>query len=156
MKIRIVSAAVVLGLGLAGITLAQQGDAGGPRGDGARQRSQLAKLRAEVELLELEHRVDANHLEKLTSDVRNLDDLEAAQGPLTEQLEALKKQNPDQVVGPPGIVDDPGIDLNREIAKMARPLLDRSRKGFLAKTTELNERRLELAEAERLYDARAK
>jgi hypothetical protein len=166
MRMRIVSAAVVLGLGIVGITLAQQG--GQQPKDRASEKAklgaQVAKLRAEVEVLQLEHDVDADILRKLMTDVKNLDGMEALKGPMKEQLKALKetmaKQAPDQPAGAL-LLPMPSLDganfnkmfaLDEATAKVARPLLDAKKKDFAKQATELAEKRLELAEVEKRYN----
>ena len=53
--------------------------------------------------------------------------------------------------------DEKSIDgmfqLDEMTARMARPILARMKADFLRKTAELNEKRLELAEVERRYQA---
>jgi hypothetical protein len=156
---RIIAATVVLGLGLLGITLAQQGDREEPRTDREEQRSQLAQLRAEVELLDLEHQVNAEILKKVMTDIRNWDWLEAAKGPLKEQMKALVPQAPAPAAelpqlfaGKAGGEDIEKMFLLDEVTiKSVRPLLDRMRKEFVQEATALNEKRLRLAEAEKRY-----
>jgi hypothetical protein len=161
MRTRIISTTVVLALGLLGVTVAQQGDREEPRTEREEQRSQVAKLRAEVELLELEHKVNAGILTKLMTDIRNWDSMEAVKGPMQEQLKALKQRVPapptvfpqlfpgnagGEVVDQQSLVDEAAI-------KVARPVLNRMRKDFLQEATQLNEKRLRLAEAEKRYNA---
>lgn len=155
MRMRIISTTVVLGLGLLGVTLAQQGDREEPRTGREELGAQVAKLRAEVELLELEHQVNAGILTKLMTDVRNWDSMEAVKGPMQEQLKALKQQVP----APPTVFPQlfPGNADGEEVLKLSlvdeaaikvvRPLLDRMRKEFLQEATQLNEKRLRLSEA---------
>lgn len=166
MRKRIISAAVVLGLGIVGITVAQQ--TSDLRKDGASEKAklrvQVAKLRAEVEALQLEHDVDADFFKKLMTDVKNLDGMEALKGPMKEQLKALKdamaKQEPGQPTGalllPMPSLDGANFDkmfgLDEATAKVARPLLDAKKKDFAKQAADLAEKRLELAEAEKRYN----
>ncbi len=174
MRMRIISAVAVLGLGIVGISLAQPPGEG--RGnEGAKLRSQVARLRAEVELLELEHAVDIDIVKKLMTDVKNLDMMTASKGAIKEQLEALAKgpmkerveaakrqmekfkeeglSLPRFLTG--GIVDqdlEEQLGLDEATAKVSRPILQRLEKEFVQKTAELNEKRLELAEVEKRYN----
>jgi hypothetical protein len=162
----------LLAVGAATLSRAQV-EAKSPAADKVKLRSQVAALRAEVELLELEHEVEVDRLKKLMTDVRNLEDMEAADEFMKQKLpdlraklgkndhgEALKeivKQSmpnlqvnlgeSDQVeadIGKP-------FDLDSMTRELARPYLDRLKKQFLRRTAELAEKRLELAEAERSY-----
>jgi hypothetical protein len=73
MRMRIISAAViVVGLGLVGITLAQQGGEG-QRDDKAKLPAQVVKLRTEVELLQLERDADREYLLDLMRSARQTD-----------------------------------------------------------------------------------
>jgi hypothetical protein len=67
MRVRLISVAIVLGLGIAGITLAQQPGEQPKQGarDRAKLRAQVVKLRAEIELLQLEHDADREYLREL-------------------------------------------------------------------------------------------
>jgi hypothetical protein len=60
MRMRPIAAAVVLGLGIVGIALAQQANQqpGQPAATRAKLRSRIVKLRAELDLLQLEHDTD--------------------------------------------------------------------------------------------------
>jgi hypothetical protein len=79
MRKRIISAAVVLGLGIAGITLAQQdGDRRGqPAVDKAKLRSQVVKLRVEIEMLQLDHDADREIIVAWMKNVREAERLGA-------------------------------------------------------------------------------
>ena len=44
------------------------------------------------------------------------------------------------------------FSMDEATAKVARPVLERLKKEFVQKTTELNEKRLELAEVEKQYN----
>lgn len=174
MRMRIISAVAVVCLGVVGIGLAQPPGEG--RGDDrAKLRTRVAELRAEIELLQLEHDVEVDLLKKLMTDMKNLDMLAASKGAMKEQLEALAK-------GPlKGRVEEAkrqmealkesgsplaqflaggnmGQDLDAELSldeatgNLCRPILERWRKEFIQRTTGLNEKRLELAEAEKRYN----
>ena len=163
MRMRIISAAVVLGMGIVGITLAQQKGEEGGNGK-ARLRAQVAKLRADVELRQLEHEVEADILKKLMTDMKNLDGMEALKGPMEAQLKALMDGVKKQLAGRSGIpspflqggMGDQEFNMQSKLdeatAKVARPLLDAKKKEFVQKASELNEKRLELAEVEKRYN----
>jgi hypothetical protein len=161
MKMWIISASVVLGLGIVGAAVAQQTGEG--RGDDkAKLRAQVARLRAEVELRQIEHDVDADILKKLMTDIRNLEGLESLQAPIAEQLKSVPAPKaPVTGSAPPGFDEvqkqlqeeaKAEAQVNQLTARVARPHLDRLRKEFVQKVAELNERRLELAEVEKRYN----
>ncbi len=182
MRMRIIAAAVVLGLGIVGITLAQQGgEPSKPGPDRAKLRAQVAKLRAEIELLQLEHDADVDFLKKGLGDMKNLDSLEAAKEPMKEQaksilegpakkqmeqvkeqleqlkkpIEALKGEFPNlQVPGLPEPQEEMNnmFLVNDAAAKLLRPIIERQKQEFVRKAAELNEKRLELAEVEKQYN----
>ena len=153
MKPQILSATVVIGLGLVGIALAQQAPDGAARDARARRRGQIARLQARVELLEMEHKVDADLLEKLMSDVKNMDGLEAMKDQLPGIIGALG-----QVLGQK--VDAGAVEkefpLDSATIKAVRPLLERKKEEFLRQSEELHEKRLELADLEKERDAGAR
>jgi len=149
MKVLTISAALVLGLGLAGITLAQQGAGGEPRNGRATVRHRVANLRAEVELLQLEHDVDIDLLKKGVTEVKNLEGVELVRGPMKREMDDLKKR-----VGVPA--HDAGDDdlnkmslIDEATAKMVRPVVDGLKKEFVRKAVELNVKKLELVDLER-------
>jgi hypothetical protein len=180
MRMRIITAAVVVGLGLVGITLAQE--SGKPTklqtSDKANLRAQVAKLRAEIELLQLEHEVDRDSLKELMVDLKRIDTLEAGKGamkaemeaflkgPMKEQVEALKKQmeslkttlNKAEMPAAAAALPDFEKEINNMLgddeaaARVARPVVERLKKEFIQKATRLNEKRLELAEVEKRYN----
>jgi hypothetical protein len=176
MRMRIIAAVTVVGLGIVGITLAQQSGEDS-RKDKSKLRAQLARLRAEVEVLQVEHDADSDILKKLMTDVRNVDCIEAVKGPIKEQMEALlkgpmKEQTEilkgqiealkapinTQLPGVPGASIPLQEELNKmftvdeAMAKVGRPLLARLKKEFVQNATEMNEKRLELAEVEKRYN----
>jgi hypothetical protein len=176
MRMRIIAAVTVVGLGIVGITLAQQSGEDS-RKNNSKLRAQVARLRAEVEVLQLQHDADSDILKKLMTDVRNVDCIEAVKGPIKEQMEALLKgpmkeqieilngqiqalKAPinTQLPGAPGASIPLQEDLNKmftvdeAMVKVGRPLLERLKKEFVQKATEMNEKRLELAEVEKRYN----
>jgi hypothetical protein len=176
MRMRSISTAVVLALGIVGITLAQQGGEKMKQQatDRAKLRSQVANLRAEVEVLQLEHDADSDILKKLMVDMKNLESMEAAkahmkeqmgallEGPMKEQMEALKRQTEALKADTKGLTPtveealplgfNEMFNLNEATAKVGRPVLDRLKKQFVQKAAELNEKRLELSELEKRYN----
>jgi chemotaxis response regulator CheB len=120
-------------------------------------RSQVAKLRAEVELLELEHEVDKAILfEALKkqghsdSSVERTTKAREAVNRLTMEaaswgkLDEFKKEFGDEK----GLESEIEKDL-KEQAERDRSDNDRKRKTFIREATELNEKRLTLVELER-------
>lgn len=160
---RMLSAAAVtaVGLGLVGITLAQpSGGQTRDQDDKVTLRGQVARLRAEVELLQTEHDVDRDLLKKLMHDVKNLEGLASVKA--SEELKSMPAQAPPEVLqGLPfgeavakrlqedAKAEDAVMDAT---AKLTRTLLDRLKKEFVKKTVDLNEKRLELAEVEKAYN----
>jgi hypothetical protein len=153
------------GLGALTMTMAQPA-ATESAPDRAKLRSQVARHSAEVELLQLEHDADAQLLKQLIVDMRKFDGLEAAKGPMKGQMKTLTDTLKGQLPGVGAELPRPGLagsDVDQEldkafavdeaVAKVARPFLDRMRKDFLEKAVQLNEKRLELAELEKRYNA---
>jgi len=176
MRIRVVVAVFALSLAVAAVALARQ-QTGTPAKQNQEERdskaqagpqaapalrSRVAKLRAEVELLEIEHEVDRtllfealksqglNPAAKLTAEgmeqVTQLTMIAARMGKLAELKEKFG--------------DDKAIQSQiekeaRELAESDRIANERKKKAFVSQTTELNERRLALAELEKqLVNAR--
>ncbi len=170
MRIRVTLAVFALSLAVVTVTLARQqsgvpskenqqeriGKAEGGRQTAAALRSHVAKLRAEVELLEIEH--DANKallLQSLkdqgldpaaklaaegTKQATDMQMFAARMGKLTE----FKNE----------VGDDKAIQSQiekgaQELAASQSAIIERAKKVFVSQTTELNEKRLELAELEK-------
>jgi hypothetical protein len=168
MKIRVVLAAVVLGLAVVTVTLAQQqaGDAvkryqdrrpGLRPGPTMTLRDQVAKLRAEVELLELEHDVDRAHLSDLLKEQRHSDSIaertakakEGVNNAITMaasigKLDEIKKEFGDEKA-----MQSLAEKELKELAERGRTDIERKKKAFLSQATELNGKRLALAELEK-------
>ncbi|MHB1559734.1 MAG: hypothetical protein ACYC61_19980 [Isosphaeraceae bacterium] len=180
---RIIAAAVVLGLGIVGIALAQQQAGQQPKeqgGDRAKLRAEVARLRAEVEVRELEHDVDADVLREGLKELKQAEFMASMNGPIKEYMktvvgrsnqaktEAAKneaKAPPSTVIGPgpeapqepvhvpvPDEVFSMPFDENYAVARLGRPLIDRLRNDFVKKAAELAEKRLELADLEKRYN----
>jgi hypothetical protein len=149
MRMRIISAAVVLGLGLGlvGITLARQTGAG-RRDDKAELRTQVVKLRVEIELLQIEHEVDGEHLKAVMAEMRTLEAYDA--GVLRRmQIDDLKK-----IADATGTTFSSGVadDLLKKSRETARTYIDCKRKDYAKQGAELAEKRLELADLEKRYN----
>ena len=165
MRMRIVSATAVtmVALGLVGITMAQpSGEQSRDQGDRVALRGQVARLRAEVELLQTEHDVDRDLLKKLMTDVKNMEGLASLKASAEPQLKSMPGQSPPEVLqGMPfgeaiakrlqedAKAEDALMDVT---ARLSRTLLDRLKKEFVKKAAELDEKRLELAEVEKAYN----
>jgi hypothetical protein len=168
MRLRIISAAVVIGLGVVGIALAQQGDKqpNEPPINKAKRRTQVAKLRAEVDVLQLEHDANSEVLKKMMIEMKDHESMEAAKGPAKEQMEAVLRRRMEGVDKAKG-VPSPGAaaafpmlahefdkmaDADEAVAKVARPILERFKKEFVQQATALHEKRLELVDLEKQYN----
>lgn len=147
MRMRIISVVVVLGLGVVGITRAQQP---GER-DKAKLSAQVVKLRVEIELLELDHDADRAHLLDMMKGIRKYEASSPEQVrqavaasmyfrmPLEESREGQEGRTPD--------VDE---TIKKEV-EAARAFVNRKRKDYAKQATELAEKRLKLEEAEKQY-----
>jgi hypothetical protein len=131
--------------------------------------SEIAKRRAELELLQLEYDVDAAFLKRAMADVRQFDaiaaffavELEAAKRkaavglrPPTSKEEQPKQdsaQGNDITVSDYGCVKFEslhGFPMDEEMVKRYRAALDLKKKELVQRGTALNQKRLELAEFE--------
>jgi hypothetical protein len=168
MRTRIAMAAFLLALGFASITAARQGADGArpqvPADSKAALRPKLARLRAEVELLQIEHEVEVAILKDLIKDLKGLEMLKNAEnsregailvGELRKQGEGLQPVFP---ALPAGFAEQFKKQAEgREKAKalvdeatlrFARIAYDDLKKGFIERSTALNERQLELLDLE--------
>ena len=169
MRMRIASGVVVLvALGTATLTMARpQGEP--PKGQEqadpkARLRIGVARLRAEVELLQLEHEGDVAVLKDLINGVW-MSEANASMAKIgAPMLEELRKSVGEKAAGNGDLpfakefLAKAGIDpvedskkqelVDKETAKLLRKLYDQSKDDFLAKTAALNEKKLELEEGE--------
>lgn len=158
MKKRVTAVAVVLGIGLAGITLAQpSGGQPNDRASGkARLRSQVIENLVEIDLLELEHEVAKAEILELTKEIRGTE----SQGPerlremalssiiLSEDRKAFAK-----------LVDKQGQeitlnDIDGAIKKTIdefKASRDRKKKDYARQAAELADKRLELADLQTRY-----
>ncbi len=167
MRLRIISAAVVIGLGIVGIALAQQGDRQPKEApvNKAKLRAQVAKLRAEVDVLQLEHDADSEFLKKMMIEMKDHESMEAAKGPAKEQMEAALRRRMGGVDAARSIPASGGAaafpmlehefdkmaDADAAVAKVARPILERFKKKFVLEATALHEKRLDLVDLEKQY-----
>jgi hypothetical protein len=167
MRLSIISAAVVIGLGIVGIALAQQGDRppNEPPVNKAKLRAQVAKLRAEVDVLQLEHDAESEFLKKMMIEMKDHESMEAAKDSAKEQMEAVLKRRMAAVAPATGIQAPGGAaafpmlehefdkmaDADAAVAKVARPILERFKKEFVQKATALHEKKLELVDLEKQY-----
>ncbi|MDR3622401.1 MAG: hypothetical protein P4L85_23830 [Paludisphaera borealis] len=177
MRIRILSAAACLSLVLLGAGLAQQvgpgpvtktedrPNADPPSSDPARKptpddapqlaslRSQLVRLRAEVELLELEHEADVDHLKAIATDVRNSNDLEKLKSIMSSFVPEFEKLNGSKIA--PSVLKEQDAEnlVNSSAARILREEYDKMKKEFLRTTAELNEKKLQLIDLEKRFRA---
>jgi hypothetical protein len=168
MRIKITLAAALLALGFATITAARQGPEvrkdQAPADSKAALRPKLARLRAEVELMQLEHEADVSILKDLVKDLKNLELMKNAQNSkeLAPLLDELRKQgegvSPILPAIPAGFAEQVKQQAeNQEKAKalvddatlkLARIAYDDFKKGFVDRATALNEKQLELLDLE--------
>ena len=168
MKLRGVLVIGAFGLAFATMTLALQPAAGQratPSREKSKLRAELATLRAEVELLELEHEADRPVLSEMIKEARQFDSelgksalvdaglmekmrataLSSA-GDASEKLQ--KMQTPE---GEKSARSEIEKTVNG-VVQGAKADIERRKKEFLKRTTELNLKRLELADAEKRYN----
>lgn len=166
MKMRAMLAMVIMvGLTAATMTWGQATTPASGGGSGlslekGKQRTQVARLRAEVELLQIEHDVDAEHIKETMTALKNLDGMAALQGPAMEQIKALRSGTKGQAPVPGADSplaalqpEDFGSKLDEATVKVTRPYLDLKKKEFLQKAAALQDKKLELAELEKQYNA---
>ncbi len=161
-------------LGCFGAAMARQ-DVGSPKAavqraaDSADLKVKVGRLRADVEILQIEHEIDAKLLKALIEDVKNLEILESSKGLAETALGELQKQvkelpaEPNPGLGLPagllGGLAQPNVQaeiskmfaLGQTVGKVGRPILDRLRGEYVRKATELNIKHLELDESEKFY-----
>jgi hypothetical protein len=161
MRKRIIPAAVVLGLGIVGIALAQQaGQQPENREDvRAKQRAQVARLRAEVELLELEHEADRAALSDELQNERKAERIADDDGKVREIASEMrlaassvgKLKDFEKEVGDGKTAEAKVQEELRQAVATARSKNGRRKREFVLRTAELNEKRLELADAEKRF-----
>jgi hypothetical protein len=169
MRTRVFAAAVGLGLVVAGISLAQQ-TAPRPRdraGEASKLRAQVVKLRGEIDLLELDHEAARVELLQIVKDIRELESegnqaqmksLANLQLMLGGGSEALAKEA--EHLGVEGAAKKVKEAVNTAVKESVseevvktRASRDRKRADYARQAAQLAEKRLDLVEAERRYDA---
>ena len=162
MRKRIISAAVVLALGIVGIALAQQP---GPQpkdhaSERAKLRAQVAKLRADVELLDLEHEADKA---VVVSVLREERDYESESARVDKAKEAVSEANMtaaslgklrefQKEFGDEKAMQAQAEKELKEKAERIRVEGQLKKQAFVRRAAELAEKRLELAEVEKQYN----
>jgi hypothetical protein len=154
MRMRIISAWVgslaILGPGLATTARAQ-----GQVDERPKLRAAIVKLRAEVEMLQLEQEAAVSVLKPMLVDLRNEDSEFVGEG-VTRLVSNMKAQAvlPEMAVaGFQKQMDEfrKGLDIEKDLREALRPFVERKKKEFLLRTVELNEKRLDLEDMERQY-----
>jgi hypothetical protein len=163
MRTQVISAVVIIaGFATATMVVAQPGPTAKAL-DTAKPESELAKLRAEIELLQLEHDVAAAHLRKLLTDVQSFDDVaaiahamyEAAKRDVAERKRTAKPGEEEQFTISASSLDmkfeSLGRVLDEDGVQLIRPALGRKKTELLRRSIELNEKRIELARIENKF-----
>ncbi|APW64051.1 hypothetical protein [Paludisphaera borealis] len=177
MRMRILSAAACLSLVLLGAGLAQQVGPGPvtktedrpnadppssdaapkPTPDNASQvaslRSQLVRLRAEVELLELEHEADVDRFKALATDLHASNDHEKAESVASSLIPEFEKKVNGKIE--PSMLKELESErlVDSTTARVLREEYDKTKKEFLRTTAELNEKKLQLIDLEKRFRA---
>jgi hypothetical protein len=170
MRKRIIAAAVVMGLGMMGLALAQQGSQQ-PKdqaSEKAKLRTQVVKLRLEIELLQLDHDAARDILIACLKQVNQPEGLRSGQpGPMVTMdfnmlgmaalmgnAEAQKKAERAVEKG-----EDAWAALQKAMEEAEKEQTDRirayigsKRKEFAKQAAELADKRLELADLEKRYN----
>jgi homoserine dehydrogenase len=159
MRMRIISVAVVLGLGIVGSTLARQigEQPKAQASERAKLRAQVVKLRVDIELLEFEHDAARAEILEITKSIRALESegvqeqmkqLAFSQLTLTADSETLKnmsgKENEKKM-------EDAFKSTFKDEVVNTKVSRDRNRNDYAKQAAELAEKRLELAEIEKRY-----
>jgi len=166
MRTQVISVMVIVaGFAAATMVVAQPASTAQTR-DTAKQESGLAKLRAEIELLQLEHDVDAAHLRKLLTDVQSFDEaaairdalVEAAQREVADRKRTAKPgEEPTFIISPQSLnvkfESLGGLELDDDGVKLIRPVIGRKKSELLRRSIELNGKLIELAEIEKKCSA---
>jgi hypothetical protein len=161
MRLRTIAAAVglvaVLVAGVATLTRGQE--KARPAADRAKLRSQVVRLRVAVELLELKHDADRAALSEALKGLRQwrlrstfdsgLDSAAATFGFMGNEAERAMKKAAEEGKDLQGAFKGVAATYGKKMAAD----IERLEEGFTKRATELNERRLELADAEKAYKA---
>ena len=173
MRMRIASGvAVLVALGFATLTMARP-QGGPPKGQEqanpkAQLQARVARLRAEVELLQLEHDGDVAVLKDMINGLWASEasaSMEKIGAPMLEELrksagggggadnlnrpfakEFLARFNPEEEARKQGVVDE-------ATAKLLRKMYDQAKGDFLSKAAAFNEKKLELEDLEHRWNA---
>jgi hypothetical protein len=161
MRMRIVSAAVVLGLGIVGIALAQQA---GERpkdqsSDRTKLRAQVIKLRAEIDLLELEHDALKAEVLELMKEIRD-NESEGPENVLERTLGIMSVTDRELMKHLPDLMKKEGEKkFTEELMGTIKKTMvefnakgERQKKDYVKQAEELAGKRLDLAEVERRYN----
>jgi hypothetical protein len=176
MRIRIISAAVVLGLGIVGITLAQQnGEQPKDQVSGkAKLRAEVVKLRVEIELLQLDHDADRDNLLARMKNMKQAEFMGSSQpgvvGMMGLEMLEMRTLMGDAEAGraveeaqkeiaravekgeDTGVIGQKAMEkVVKKQAEGIRGYIDRKRKDYARQAAELAEKQLELAEVEKRY-----
>jgi hypothetical protein len=141
MRKRIISATVVLGLGIVGMTLAQQigEQPNGRTGELAKLRAEVIKLRVEIEFLEMDHDVIRAEFLLGKKQMREIQ----ARFAITDDGEPINNQA--------GVIQAVNTEIKNDMIAR-RDAIPRIRDQFAKQAADLAEKRLELAELERRYN----
>jgi hypothetical protein len=160
MSTRIIAAVVVLGLGIVGVTLAQQpGVQPMPQApDKAALRAQVVKLRVEIELLQLDHDADRDNLLNWMKGERWRP--EGMAGLALETMlemvgnaEATKtmEEGAKLIAKAKEKGEDAELLTRRVLAEAVKKQIDPMKKNFAKQAAELADKRLQLDAVEKQY-----
>lgn len=160
MGLRIIAVVIGLGLGIVGITLAQQSGAQPNRHavDKAALRAQVVKLHVEIELLQLDHDADRDNLltwmkgERLGGGGMTGMALETMIGTMGN-AEAIKTmEEGEKLIATAKAKGENEEALGRRVlAEAVRKQIDPMRKNYAKQAAELAEKRLQLDAVEKEY-----
>ena len=160
MRTRIIAAVVVLGLGIVGITLAQQpGAQPKPQAaDKAALRAQVVKLRVEIELLQLNHDADRDNLlswmkgERMGPGGMAGMALETMLG-MMGNAEATKtiEEGEKLIAKAKEKGEDEEALTRRVLAEAVKKQIDPMKKNYAKQAAEMAEKRLQLDAVEKQY-----
>ena len=156
MRTRIIAAVVVLGLGIVGITLAQQ-----PKpqaADKAALRARVVKLRVEIERLQLDHDADRDNLlnwmkgERMGPEGMAGLALETMLGMMGNAEATKTMEEGTKLIPKAKEKDDDEEALTRRVmAEAVKKQIDPMKKSYAKQAAELAEKRLQLDAVEKQY-----
>jgi hypothetical protein len=123
-----------------------QGEPPQPPVDGAKPRAELVTLRADVELMELEHEADRAALLELLKATRQAD--------MTRKIIEATAQPGSTLVAEteaPGLAGKIKVGFDQKANDALRAYTDRKKDEFLRRSKELHEKKISLADAEIRY-----